>query len=141
MKKNISILSLLLCLFVCIPFLSSCGDDDDDFDSVGWEHPIIGRWYSYDYRGNMIDTHNMDDYQYQAPAYTELDVEPGQCSIRMYDSNHNCRRTDYGTYKIRNNSTLYVWWDSMGDGLLSTKPIEFNGDEMVVGGTQHWKRK
>lgn len=141
MKKNMSILSLLLGLFVSIPFLSSCGDDDDDYyDNVGWEHPIIGKWCSYDYRGNMIDNHNQSDYQYQEPDYTELDVQPGACRIRMYDSYRNCKRTDYGTYKIRDNSRLLVWWDSMGDGLEWSMPIEINGDEMVTGGDTHWKR-
>ena len=88
----------------------------------------------------MIDNHNQSDYQYQEPDYTELDVQPGACRIRMYDSYRNCKRTDYGTYKIRDNSRLLVWWDSMGDGLEWSMPIEINGDEMVTGGDTHWKR-
>lgn len=111
MKKTISILSLLLGLFVCVPLLTACGDDDDD-DSL--KYSLIGTWYSYNYEN--------------AP-YTELNfLEENICYKRKYQSDRTTlKEKDEGTYKVKGNS-LRIWWDSdqkkawgqkVGDSLLT----------------------
>jgi hypothetical protein len=130
MKKSISILSLLLGLFVCIPFLASCGDDDDE-DGRTSANSLIGTWY-------VVSDHEKSD------PYTEMSFyEDNTCSWRAYKADRSTiTDSDHGTYKVEGN-VLSIWWDSeKGYGPL-TCTFSISGNKMTTseGGGTIWTRK
>ncbi len=88
MNKSISILSLLLGLFVCFPFLSSCGDDDDN-------NPLLGVWrVTLKYGWSKKRTFNTDY------TFTDRDYR-----------NDNLRAEINGKYKIEDNKLTLLFDD------------------------------
>ena len=135
MKKNMSILGLLLALFLCVPFLAACGDDDDNELPL----PIQGKWYSLDYLFNL----RTEDNKWRHAAYTELLVcrypdSGNECQIWIYDSDRSLIKKDHGTFKL-NKSHLTVWWDDINQGRPVDMYVEINGDEMIAG-VSTWTR-
>lgn len=130
MKKTISIMSLLLGLFVCLPLLTACGNDDDDGDG-SLSNALIGTWY-------VVSDNEKSD------PYTEITfLEDNTCQWRAYLADRNTLTdSDWGTYKVAGN-TLSIWWESeKGYGPL-TWTFSIKGNKMTTseGGGTVWTRK
>lgn len=109
MKKDFSIISLILGMFVSIALFSSCSKDDDDSSS----NPIVGTWYTEVYGYEEI-TYNAD----------------GTCTYRDYKSDKKTvSYSDSGTYSIDGNK-LTIWWNDESSAWTTTFSI--NGNKMTT---------
>lgn len=94
MKKNITLLSLLLSLLVCSVFVSCSKDDDVDENQSTITNPLVGTWVADD--NKTVITFKADF----------------SCSRGKYDSGHTTiNYIDTGVYEIDGHK-LSIWWES-----------------------------
>ena len=125
MNKSISILSLLLGLIVCIPFLSSCGDDDDN-------NPLLGTWYFTGKLGWLQRTFNTDY------TFTDRDYR-----------NDGIRAEINGKYKIEDNKLTLLFDDhytyladhySPADRISGTYTFVIEGNRLTIYDERTWTK-
>lgn len=130
MKKSISILSLLLGLFVCMPLMTACGGDDDEGGRTS-ANALIGTWYI------------VGDHEKSTP-YTEITfMGDNTCQWRAYLADRSTLTdSEWGTYKVADN-TLSIWWEREKDKGALTWTFSISGNKLTTseGGGRVWTRK
>lgn len=127
MKKNISILGLLLDLFVCMPLMTACGEDEEE------SNPVLGTWhYRFSAKGRVERIFNSDF------TFTQ----------RYFRHDRLCAEIN-GKYKIKVNQLTLLFddiWSYYDDGLViddnahydGTFSFVIDGKKLIIYGELTW---
>lgn len=130
MKKNLSILSLLFGLFVCVTVFSACSKDDDKGSSSS-SNPIVGTWW--------IENESKG-YKYYTELTYNADYTCTYLRYRYEGDNKNLIDTKTGTYAIDGNK-LSILYKGSDKPWSTTFTVSGNTMTTTEAGGSTWTKK